>query len=114
MKEKNIDIWKKKLDWIAKNGGMALLNTHPDYMSFEGTELSIEEYRQAITANFLSISNTNMKGSIGMYCQRIWRVSGWRSFILIKEYSSVALIGMISWASEAQIASELFQVAKTP
>ena len=26
MKEKNIDIWKKKLDWIVENGGMALLN----------------------------------------------------------------------------------------
>jgi hypothetical protein len=34
MKEKNIDIWKQKLDWIAENGGMALVNTHPDYMKF--------------------------------------------------------------------------------
>ena len=34
--EKNIDIWKKKLDWIAEKGGMALINTHPDYMCFEG------------------------------------------------------------------------------
>ena len=30
MREKNIDIWKQKLDWIAKHGGMALVNTHPD------------------------------------------------------------------------------------
>ena len=35
MKEKNIDIWKQKLDWIAENGGMALVNTHPDYMNFD-------------------------------------------------------------------------------
>ena len=34
MKERNIDIWQEKLDWIAKNGGLALLNTHPDYMEF--------------------------------------------------------------------------------
>ncbi len=34
MEEKNIDIWKRKLDWIAEKGGMALLNTHPDYMNF--------------------------------------------------------------------------------
>jgi hypothetical protein len=34
MQERNIDIWKNKLAWIAENGGMALLNTHPDYMSF--------------------------------------------------------------------------------
>jgi peptidoglycan/xylan/chitin deacetylase (PgdA/CDA1 family) len=32
--EKTIDIWKKKLDWIAERGGMALINTHPDYMRF--------------------------------------------------------------------------------
>jgi hypothetical protein len=36
MKEKNIEIWKKKLDWIVRKGGIALLNTHPDYMRFEG------------------------------------------------------------------------------
>lgn len=44
MQEKNIDIWKKKLDWIAENGGMALLNTHPDYMHFDGGKPGIEEY----------------------------------------------------------------------
>ena len=26
-------IWKKKVDWIAAKGGMALINTHPDYMA---------------------------------------------------------------------------------
>ena len=36
LREKNIDIWKRKLDWIADHGGMALLNTHPDYMCFTG------------------------------------------------------------------------------
>ena len=35
MKEENIDIWKKKSDWIVENGGMALLITHPDYMNCE-------------------------------------------------------------------------------
>lgn len=34
LQEKTIDIWKRKIDWIAKHGGMALLNTHPDYMEF--------------------------------------------------------------------------------
>ena len=36
MKEKNINIWKQKLDWIAEHGVMALMNTHPDYMNFDG------------------------------------------------------------------------------
>jgi glycosyltransferase involved in cell wall biosynthesis/peptidoglycan/xylan/chitin deacetylase (PgdA/CDA1 family) len=34
--ETGIDIWKRKLDWIVEHGGMALLNTHPDYMCFGG------------------------------------------------------------------------------
>ena len=44
MKEKNIDIWKKKLDWIAGKGGMALLITHPDYMNGRDGSGTIEEY----------------------------------------------------------------------
>jgi hypothetical protein len=44
MKEEDIGIWKKKLDWIAQNGGMALLMTHPDYMNFDGKKPNMEEY----------------------------------------------------------------------
>ncbi len=29
-------IWMEKLDWIAAHGGMALINTHPDYMRMDG------------------------------------------------------------------------------
>ncbi len=35
-KETTIDLWTKKLDWVASHGGMALLIVHPDYMSFDG------------------------------------------------------------------------------
>ncbi len=42
LKEKNINIWKKKLDWIVKLGGMVLLNTHPDYMNFDNMNLRYE------------------------------------------------------------------------
>ena len=34
--QKDIRVWKQKLDWIAKHGGVALVNVHPDYMSFNG------------------------------------------------------------------------------
>jgi peptidoglycan/xylan/chitin deacetylase (PgdA/CDA1 family) len=44
MGNKNIDIWKNKLDWIAEKGGMAFLNTHPDYMTFNDEWTSAEEY----------------------------------------------------------------------
>jgi hypothetical protein len=32
-KEKGIRICKDKLGWITAKGGMALLDTHPDYMN---------------------------------------------------------------------------------
>lgn len=38
LREETIDIWKRKVDWIAEHGGMVLLNTHPDYMCFEGKQ----------------------------------------------------------------------------
>jgi glycosyltransferase involved in cell wall biosynthesis len=44
MLEKNIDIWKAKLDWIAECGGMVLLNTHPDYMNFTSHTSHSYEY----------------------------------------------------------------------
>jgi glycosyltransferase involved in cell wall biosynthesis len=37
LQEKDIKVWKQKLKWLVKNGGMVLLNTHPDYMDFDGS-----------------------------------------------------------------------------
>jgi peptidoglycan/xylan/chitin deacetylase (PgdA/CDA1 family) len=62
MKEKNIDIWKKKLDWICEKGGMALINTHPDYMNFNGTKLAREEYPARLYAEFLEYAASRYKG----------------------------------------------------
>jgi hypothetical protein len=53
LKEKTIDVWRKKLDWIAENNGMALLNTHPDYMNFSNEERKIDEYPVEYYRNFL-------------------------------------------------------------
>jgi peptidoglycan/xylan/chitin deacetylase (PgdA/CDA1 family) len=53
MREKKIDIWKRKLDWIAGKGGMALLNTHPDYMDFGGKKPGMEEYPVEYYEEFL-------------------------------------------------------------
>lgn len=62
MQERSIDIWKKKLDWIAKHGGMALLNTHPDYMNFNGTNLGIEEYPASYYLEFLDYVRSEYQG----------------------------------------------------
>jgi len=53
MKEKSIDIWKKKLDWIAEKGAMALLITHPDYMNVCKTRCDVEEYPSRYYVDFL-------------------------------------------------------------
>ncbi|BFU93455.1 MAG: hypothetical protein NTNFB02_01770 [Nitrospira sp.] len=42
LKEMTVDLWTKKLDWIASHGGMALVIVHPDYMSFDGKPNSSE------------------------------------------------------------------------
>jgi UDP-N-acetylglucosamine transferase subunit ALG13 len=34
LREGDDSVWRRKVDWIAEHGGMVLLNTHPDYMSF--------------------------------------------------------------------------------
>ena len=63
MRHKNIDIWKRKLDWIASKGGMALMLTHPDYVNFNGTR-PVEEKNtpQVITKNFLNYVKTRYRG----------------------------------------------------
>jgi peptidoglycan/xylan/chitin deacetylase (PgdA/CDA1 family) len=53
MQEKSIDVWKRKLDWIAEKGGMVLLNAHPDYMAFNGEVPGLEEYPVENYINFL-------------------------------------------------------------
>ena len=47
--ERQPDIWFQKLDWIAKHGGMVLLDAHPDYMAFgkscqQGREYPVDLY----------------------------------------------------------------------
>jgi hypothetical protein len=54
MREKSINIWKNKLDWIAAKGGMAQLITHPDYMNFDSARLAVDEYPVAFYREFLA------------------------------------------------------------
>ena len=61
LQEKNIDIWKKKLDWIAENGGMALFIIHPDYISFNGNS-HYEKYPVKYYEEFLTYIKTKYKG----------------------------------------------------
>ena len=44
LKEQTNDVWKSKLDWVAEHGGMALLDTHPDYMAMSDEVRAGREY----------------------------------------------------------------------
>lgn len=76
MKAKNIDIWKRKLDWIAKNGGMALLNNHPDYMNSDGKKLRMEEYPVQYYQELLQYIKSRYKGTywhaLPRHMSRFW------------------------------------------
>jgi len=62
LKEKNIKIWKRKLDWLVGKGGMILLNTHADYMNFNDTKLGNEEYRVSHYIELLSYVKSTYAG----------------------------------------------------
>ncbi len=52
LRERTIDLWKRKLDWIARRGGMALVITHPDYMAL-GARRAVDEYPVRLYRDFL-------------------------------------------------------------
>ena len=54
LQERNIDIWKKKIDWVAQQGGMVLVNTHPDYMCFNGNKPLRDEFPASYYSDLLS------------------------------------------------------------
>ncbi|MEJ5358040.1 MAG: hypothetical protein WHT06_05145 [Desulfobacterales bacterium] len=62
LREADIRIWKRKLDWIASRGGMALVNTHPDYMRFINAPSGIEEYPAAYYRRFLEYATEKYEG----------------------------------------------------
>jgi glycosyltransferase involved in cell wall biosynthesis len=61
MQHKNTDVWKTKLDWIVKNGGMALFISHPDYMNFNSSS-HYENYPVSYYEEFLNYIKTKYKG----------------------------------------------------
>ena len=52
LQETATDVWKRKLDWVAAHGGLALVNVHPDYMNFERRRRS-SEYPAELYTSFL-------------------------------------------------------------
>jgi len=51
--EKTNEIWKRKLDWVARHGGLALVNVHPDYIAF-GERVGRAEFPVILYKEFLA------------------------------------------------------------
>lgn len=62
LREQTPEIWLRKLAWVAKNGGMALLITHPDYMNFTGNLRNGREYPAAYYRQFLEVLKEYYQG----------------------------------------------------
>jgi len=77
--EKDISIWMKKLKWIAENGGMALINTHPDYMRFDGAKCASEEYPVSYYLSFLDHVQNKYAGqywnALSREVARFWKAT---------------------------------------
>jgi glycosyltransferase involved in cell wall biosynthesis len=52
LRQSSIDTWIEKLDWVAHHGGLALVNVHPDYLSFQSFGRS-SEYTAHLYENLL-------------------------------------------------------------
>jgi hypothetical protein len=53
LREKTIDIWKRKADWLVARGGMVHLNVHPDYLAFGDRKPAINEFSAGLYDEFL-------------------------------------------------------------
>jgi peptidoglycan/xylan/chitin deacetylase (PgdA/CDA1 family) len=53
LQEKSPAIWKRKLEWIKKHGGLALVNIHPDYIGFSNDGFSANHYPASVLDEFL-------------------------------------------------------------
>jgi len=63
LREQTIDIWLRKLDWIARHGGMALVNIHPDYLYFNGAVETDEQYPCSRYKAFLEYLHKQYEGA---------------------------------------------------
>lgn len=62
LEHSTIDLWKRKLDWIAGKEGMALLLVHPDYTNFGGSGLDSDEFPADRYCEFLEYVKQQYSG----------------------------------------------------
>jgi hypothetical protein len=62
LKEHTADIWIRKLDWIVKHGGLALVNIHPDYMDFHRSDFAKYRYPASLVGELLEYVTRRYEG----------------------------------------------------
>ena len=62
LSQRDIDIWKQKFDWVVSKRGMALLNTHPDYIDFDGGANPHMRYPASYYRDFLNYVKSHKAG----------------------------------------------------
>jgi len=62
LKHDSFDVWKRKLDWIAGKGGVALMLTHPDYLHPGDGRGGAEEYSGDLYSGFLKYVRNTYSG----------------------------------------------------
>ena len=60
--ERSTATWRRKLDWIAANGGMALIKTHPDYMVFPSEHKRVDGYPVELYTDLLDYIKSRYAG----------------------------------------------------
>ena len=64
LSEKTPNIWLNKTDWLAAQGGMALVNVHPDYINFSDRTPTSKEYP---VSHYKALLNHIAKNHSGSY-----------------------------------------------
>lgn len=62
MQEKTIDIWQQKIRWVVENGGMVLVNVHPDYMCWDRSKQRLEEFPYQLYEDLLNFISRTYEG----------------------------------------------------
>ena len=103
LQETSPEIWQRKLDWIVQHGGMALLNVHPDYLSFDAKKTGAAEYPVAWYEQFLKHIQENYGGQYWNALPR--EVAGWyRKTCVEPAGQSGAENGALKFESTTEIA----------
>src|ERR1035438_6606049 len=104
LEERHPDIWFQKLDWIARHGGMALVNVHPDYMRFEGDAASPHTYPADHYRQFLEYAHRKYKDSFWQPLPRdLAAFVAWHNLPPRREPRRICMVTHSYFRSEARV-----------